>query len=92
LNVNNLVPAFGHSDCNLMSHYMIFGKEDCPHTQKVLIDFKNQHRSFVFVNVDKDPQGLKKLLEYTDDKYMVPVIVNADEDSVQIGYTGEVSI
>jgi glutaredoxin-related protein len=75
-----------------MNHYMIFGKEDCPHTQKAVADFKKQHRSFAFVNVDKDPQGLKKLLEYSDDKYVVPVIVNVDEDSVQIGYTGEISI
>ena len=75
-----------------MANYMIFGKEDCPHTLKVVEDFKKQHRSFAFINVDKDPQGLKKLLEYTDDKYLVPVIVKADEDSVQIGYTGEISI
>ena len=52
-----------------MANYMIFGKEDCPHTQKVVEDFKKQHRSFAFVNVDKDPQGLKKLLEYTADNF-----------------------
>ena len=75
-----------------MANYMIFGKEDCPHTLKVVEDFKKQPRSFAFINVDKDPQGLKKLLEYTDDKYLLPVIVNADEDSGQIGYTGEISI
>ena len=82
----------GYSDWSVMANYMIFGKEDCPHTLKVVEDFKKQHRSFAFINVDKDPQGLKKLLEYTDDKYLVPVIVNADVDSVQIGYTGEISI
>ncbi len=75
-----------------MANYMVFGKEDCPHTQKLVEYLKKQHMSFAFVNVDKDPQGLKKLLEYSDDKYVVPVIVNVDEDSVQIGYTGEISI
>jgi len=28
-------------------------------------------------------------LEYSNDQYIVPVIVNVDEDSVEIGYTGE---
>ena len=90
--LSNVNPDFREFYWSIMAHYMIFGKDDCPHTQKAIEDFKKQHWSFAFINVDKDPQGLKKLLEYTDDKYMVPVIVNADEDSVQIGYTGEVSI
>lgn len=72
-----------------MSHYMIFGKDDCQHTQKALADFKKQRRSFVYINVDKNPQGLKKLLEYSNDQYIVPVIVNVDEGNVEIGYTGE---
>ena len=72
-----------------MDHYMIFGKDDCPHTQKAVEAFKRQHKSFAYINVDKDPQGLKKLLEYSNDQYVVPVIVNVTEDSVEIGYTGE---
>ena len=72
-----------------MDHYMIFGKDDCPHTRKALNSFKKQNRSFVYINVDKDPDGLKRLLEYSNDQYVVPVIVNVDEDSVEIGYTGE---
>ena len=74
---------------DFVSHYMIFGKDDCPHTQKAITDFKDKHRSFIYINVDKDPHGLKKLLEYSNDQYIVPVIVNVDEDSVEIGYTGE---
>ena len=58
---------------------MIFGKDDCPHTQKAISDFKEKHRSFIYINVDKDPHGLKKLLEYSNDQYIVPVIVNVDE-------------
>ena len=67
-----------------MDHYMIFGKDDCPHTKKALASFKKQHRSFVYINLDKDPDGLKRLLEYSNDQYVVPVIVNVDEDSVEI--------
>ena len=72
-----------------MSHFMIFGKDDCPHTQKALQDYKSQNKSFVYVNVDSNPHGLEKLLEYSDGKYIVPVIVDVDKGDVVIGYTGE---
>lgn len=72
-----------------MSHYMIFGKDDCPHTKKAREDFLKQNKSFVYVNVDNDPKALEKLLEYTDGKYMVPVIVDVDAGNAEIGYTGE---
>ncbi|PIQ97238.1 MAG: hypothetical protein COV67_05375 [Nitrospinae bacterium CG11_big_fil_rev_8_21_14_0_20_56_8] len=68
---------------------MLFGKKDCPHTQKALEDFKKQHRSFIYIDVENNPHGLDRLLEYTDGKYIVPVIVNVDEGNVEIGYTGE---
>jgi hypothetical protein len=29
------------------------------------------------------------LLEYTEGKYIVPVIVDVDEGNVEIGYTGD---
>jgi glutaredoxin len=85
----NPVSILEYPDWSVMDHYMIFGKDDCPHTKKAVEAFKKQHKSFAYVNVDKDPQGLKKLLEYSNDQYVVPVIVNVTEDSVEIGYTGE---
>ncbi len=72
-----------------MSHYIIFGKDDCPHTQKARADFLKQHKSFIYVNVETNPQGLKKLLEYTDGQHIVPVIVDVDEGNAEIGYTGD---
>lgn len=72
-----------------MAHYMVFGKNDCAHTQKALADFKRMNRSFVYINVDNNPHGLEKLLEYTDGKHIVPVIVEVDEGNVEIGYTGD---
>lgn len=72
-----------------MSHYMIFGKNDCPHTKKAREDFLKQNKSFVYVNVENDPQGLEKLLEYSNGQYIVPVIVDVDEENVEIGYTGD---
>lgn len=71
-----------------MSHYMIFGKNDCPHTKKAREDFLKQNKSFVYVNVDSDSKGLEKLLEYTNGQYIVPVIVDVDEGNAEIGYTG----
>ena len=50
---------------------------------------KKMNRAFVYVNVDTNSHGLEKLLEYTDGKYIVPVIVEVDEGNVEIGYTGE---
>ncbi len=68
---------------------MIFGKNDCPHTQKARKDFLKMNRSFIYIDVENDSHGLEKLLEYSNGKYAIPVIVNVDEDSVEIGYTGE---
>lgn len=72
-----------------MSHYMIYGKKDCPHTQKAIADFKKQLKSFIFIDVDKSQDHLDRLLEYTDGKYMVPVIVDVDKGNAEIGYTGD---
>jgi len=68
---------------------MIFGKRDCPHTQKAIADYKKGLRSFIFIDVDNNPRGLEQLLEYSNGKYIVPVIVNVDEGNVEIGYTGD---
>tara|TARA_B110000467_G_C18143396_1_gene380049 strand:- start:97 stop:303 length:207 start_codon:yes stop_codon:yes gene_type:complete len=68
---------------------MIFGKRDCPHTQKALADYKKELKSFIFIDVDSNPRGMEQLLEYSNGKYIVPVIVNVDEDNVEIGYTGD---
>lgn len=72
-----------------MSNYMIFGKRDCPHTQKALADYKKELKSFIFIDVDNNPRGLEQLLEYSNGKHIVPVIVNVDEGNVEIGYTGD---
>jgi glutaredoxin len=72
-----------------MSNYMIFGKRDCPHTQKALADYKKELKSFMFIDVDNNPRGMEQLLEYSNGKHIVPVIVNVDEGNVEIGYTGD---
>lgn len=72
-----------------MSHYMIYGKKDCPHTQKAREDFKRKAIPFIFIDIDNNPKGLEQLLEYSDGKYIVPVIVDVDKGNVEIGYTGE---
>ena len=65
---------------------MIFGKKDCQYTQKAIKDFKQKCVPFIYIDVENNPHGLKKMLEYSNDKYVVPVIVEVDEDNVQIGY------
>lgn len=71
-----------------MAHYMIFGKDNCPHTRKACQDFKKQCKSFLYINVDKDPQALEKMLEYSNGQHIVPIIVDVDAGDVTIGYTG----
>ena len=68
---------------------MIYGKKDCPHTQKAREDFTKQGKPHMFVDVDNNPQGLEQLLEYSNGKYIVPIIVDVDKGNVEIGYTGE---
>ncbi len=68
---------------------MIFGKDDCPHTQKARADFKKQCKSFLYVNVDKDPKALETMLEYSNGQHMVPIIVDVEKGNVEIGYTGD---
>ena len=68
---------------------MIFGKNDCPHTQKARADFKKKCIPFIYVNVDNDPHALKKMLEYSNGEYVVPVIVDVDQGNVEIGYTDD---
>ncbi len=72
-----------------MSHFMIFGKNDGPHTQNARADFKKKCIPFIYVNVDNDPHGLQKMLEYSNGEYVVPVIVDVDEGNVEIGYTDD---
>ena len=71
-----------------MSHYMIFGKDDCQYTQKAREDFKKQCKPFVYINIDKNPKDLETMLEYSNGQYVVPVIVEVDKGDVEIGYTG----
>lgn len=72
-----------------MNHYMIYGKKDCPHTQKARDDFTRQGKPFLFVDVDNVPGALEKMLEFSNGKYVVPVIVDVDAGNAEIGYTGE---
>lgn len=72
-----------------MSHYIIFGKSDCPHTRKAREDFKRKCKPFIYFDVDKDSHALEKMLEYSNGQHMVPIIVDVDEGNVEIGYTGE---
>ena len=88
-NPNGEKKANNSSDEINMSHYIIYGKDDCPHTQKARQDFLKLHKSFIYVNVESNAHGLEMLLKYTDGKYMVPVIVDVDEERAEIGYTGD---
>jgi hypothetical protein len=42
------------------------------------------------VNVDEDPEGLKKMLALSGGRHQVPVIVEGEK--VAVGFAGEVSL
>jgi len=64
----------------------IFGKDTWPYTQAARDDFQRRQVSFEYVNVKKDPAGLRRMLEFSKGRRAVPVIV--DGDQVTIGFGG----
>jgi glutaredoxin 3 len=65
---------------------IIFGQDLCPYTSDARADYSRRKVPFEYVNVLKDPEGLKRMLEYTDSRRSIPVIVEAGK--VTIGFGG----
>jgi glutaredoxin 3 len=62
----------------------IYGKDSCPYTQAAVEAYRS--RGGVYRNVKRDPDALAKMLEYSNGKRRVPVIV--EDGRVTIGYGG----
>lgn len=65
---------------------LIFGKEGCPYTEGALNDFNSRKVALAYFDVEKDKTAMKKMLEYSRGKRVVPVII--EEGKVTIGYGG----
>jgi len=65
---------------------VIFGKDSCPYTRAARDDYAARGVPVEYVNVRKDPAGLARMLEFSNGRRDVPVIVDAGQ--VTIGFDG----
>ena len=65
---------------------LIFGKDTCPYTQAARDDYARRHVEVQYFNVKKNAADLKRMLEYSEGRRLVPVIV--DGGAVTIGFGG----
>lgn len=65
---------------------LIFGKDLCPYTAGAREDFSRRKIPFEYINVLEDDEGLQQMLQYSNGRRHVPVIVEAGK--VTIGFGG----
>jgi glutaredoxin 3 len=65
---------------------LIFGKDSCPYTSAAREDYAKSGKPFEYINVLKNRDDLKRMLDYSKGVREVPVIVENGE--VTIGYAG----
>lgn len=62
----------------------IYGKDSCPYTRAAVEAYKAKGAEYI--NVKKDPAALARMLELSNGRRAVPVIV--EDGKVTIGYGG----
>jgi glutaredoxin 3 len=65
---------------------LIFGQDLCPYTSAAREDFSRRKVPFEYVNVLQDDQGLQRMLQYSNGRRQIPVIV--EQGKVTIGFRG----
>ena len=66
---------------------LIFGKDTWPYTTAAREAYAKAGKQVKYLNVVKDPQQLEIMLEHSDGKRKVPVIV--EEGLVTVGFKGK---
>ena len=64
----------------------IFGKKKCPYTIRALEVYEKRGYEVEYEDVIEDPDMLAEMLEFSEGKREVPVIVEGDD--VKIGFGG----
>ena len=64
----------------------IFGKDTCPYTRAARDDYQRRGVEVEYVNVKASADGMKRMLQHTNGRREVPVIV--EDDEVTIGFGG----
>ena len=66
---------------------LIFGKENCPYTQRARDDYEARKVEFEYVDVKKSRGDLNRMLELSGGIRRVPVILE-ESGKVTIGFGG----
>lgn len=66
---------------------LIFGKENCPYTQRARQDYAARNVTFEYVDVKKNRADMDRMLELSGGIRRVPVIVE-ESGKVTIGFGG----
>ena len=66
---------------------LIYGKENCPYTQRARQDYETRKVEFEFVDVKKSRADLDRMLELSGGIRRVPVILE-ENGKVTIGFGG----
>ena len=66
---------------------LIFGKENCPYTQRARQDYADRAVEFEYVDIKKNRADMERMLELSGGVRRVPVIVD-DSGKVTIGFGG----
>ena len=65
---------------------IIFGKDSCPYTMAAREDYSSRGVPFEYVHVKKNPKRLPEMLQHSEGRRAVPVIV--ENGAVTIGFDG----
>ena len=71
---------------NSSERVLIFGKDMCPYTDAAREDYARRNVAFEYIDVKKNAADLTRMLEFSQGKRRVPVIVDAGK--VTIGFGG----
>lgn len=66
---------------------IIFGQDLCPYTSDARAHYAQRKIPFDYINVLEDPEGLKRMLEYSNNRRSIPVIVEAGKITIGFGGT-----
>ena len=66
---------------------LIYGKENCPYTQRARNDYEARQVTFEYIDVKKNRADLDRMLEVSGGVRRVPVIVE-ESGKVTIGFGG----
>jgi len=69
-----------------MEKVLIFGQDLWPYTRNAREAYSKRDVPFDYINVLKDPEGLKRMLSFSENQRDIPVIVEAGK--VTIGFGG----